>query len=67
MYLLVDAPRNMNVTIVCTFYVSISSGQQNLIKTYQNEAGKGRLISKCPFGVKTSSKKPTKIFPGFLP
>jgi hypothetical protein len=28
---------------------------------------KGQLISKCPFGVKTSSKKPTKIFPGFLP
>ena len=25
----------------------------------------GQLISKCPFGVKTSSKKPTK-FPGFL-
>ena len=28
---------------------------------------KGQLISKCPFGVKTSSKKPTKFFPGFLP
>jgi hypothetical protein len=27
---------------------------------------KGQLISKCPFGVKTSSKKPTKFFPGFL-
>jgi hypothetical protein len=24
-------------------------------------AGKGQLISKCPFGVKTSSKKPTKL------
>ena len=28
---------------------------------------KGQLISKCPFGVFKSSKKPTKIFPGFLP
>ena len=25
-----------------------------------------QLISKCPFGVKTSSKNPTKFFPGFL-
>ena len=25
-------------------------------------ASKGQLISKCPFGVKTSSKKPTKFF-----
>ena len=28
---------------------------------------KGHLISKCPFGVFKSSKKPTKICPGFLP
>ena len=28
---------------------------------------KGQIISKCPFGVKTSSKKPMKFFPGFLP
>jgi hypothetical protein len=28
---------------------------------------KGQLISKCPLGVKTSSKKPTNFFPGFLP
>ena len=27
---------------------------------------KSQLISKCPFGVKTSSQKPTKFFPGFL-
>ena len=27
---------------------------------------KGRLISKCPFGVLKSPKKPTKFFPGFL-
>ena len=30
-------------------------------------AAKGQLISKCPFSVKTSSKKPTKFFPGSLP
>ena len=29
--------------------------------------GKGQVISKCPFGVFKSSKKPMKIFPGFLP
>ena len=28
---------------------------------------KGQLISKCPFGVFKSPKKPTKHFPGFLP
>ena len=28
---------------------------------------KGQLISKCPFGVFKSLKKPTKYFPGFLP
>ena len=26
-----------------------------------------QLFSKCPFGVKTSSKKPTKLFPRFCP
>ena len=28
---------------------------------------KGQLISECPFGVKTSSKKPTKFLPYFCP
>ena len=28
---------------------------------------KGQLISKCPFGQKTSSKKPTKLFLDFCP
>ena len=28
---------------------------------------KGQLISKCPFGVKTSSKKPTELFLYFCP
>ena len=28
----------------------------------QNSTTKGQIISKCPFGVKTSSKKPTKYF-----
>ena len=28
---------------------------------------KGQLISKCPFGVFKSPKKPTKFFLGFLP
>ena len=27
---------------------------------------KGQLISKCPFDVFKSPKKPTKFFPGFL-
>ena len=27
---------------------------------------KGQLISKCPFGVLKSSKKPTKFFPGLV-
>ena len=32
-----------------------------------NVAFKGQLISKCPFGIFKSSKKPKKNFPGFLP
>ena len=28
---------------------------------------KGQLITKCPFGVFKSPKKPTKFLPGFLP
>ena len=28
---------------------------------------KGQLISKCPFGIFKSSKKPMKLFLGFLP
>ena len=28
---------------------------------------KGQLISKCPFGRKTSSKIPTKLLPDFCP
>jgi hypothetical protein len=32
-----------------------------------HSATKGQLISKCPFGVKTSSKKPTKLFLDFCP
>ena len=27
----------------------------------------GQLNSKCPFGVFKSPKKPSKLFPGFLP
>ena len=32
-----------------------------------NPSTKGQLISKCPFGVLKSFKKPTNFFPGFLP
>ena len=28
---------------------------------------KGQLMSKCPFGVIVSTKKPTKFLQGFLP
>ena len=31
------------------------------------EVLKGQLVSKCPFGVFKSPKKPGKFFPGFLP
>ena len=33
----------------------------------EDVSSKGLLISKCPFGVKTSSKKQTNFLPGFLP
>ena len=42
-------------------YNAISSVRRNGVGI------KGQLISKCPSGVKISSKKPAKFFPGFLP
>ena len=36
-------------------------------KNYFKSISKGQLISKCPFGVFKSPKKPTNFFPGFLP
>ena len=34
---------------------------------FSDDDTKGQLISKCPFGVFKSPKKPTKFFQGFLP
>ena len=42
-------------------YNAISSVRRNGVGI------KGQLISKCPSGVKISSKKPAIFFPGFLP
>ena len=36
-------------------------------ETEMKYESKGQLISKCPFGVKTSSKKPTIFFQDFRP
>ena len=48
--------------------IAISHNSEFDILTFlQSLPFKGQLISKCPFGVKTSSKKPTKLFPGFCP
>ena len=40
---------------------------KNKTKIAKSIPDKSQLISKCHFGVKTSSKKPTNSFPGFLP
>ena len=50
------------ISIIITLIVLIALNDKPKLETT-----KGQLISKCPFGVKTSSKKPTKFFPGFLP
>ena len=50
----------MNFAIVCMFGKDLSTSRQKT-KT-RKTALKGQLISKCPFGQKTSSKKPTKYF-----
>ena len=43
------------------------NGETSII-VIEQDIGKGQLILKCPFGVlKSSNKKPTKFFPGFLP
>ena len=42
--------------------------EQNKTRRVNNVKGtKGQLISKCPFGVFKSPKKPTKVCQGFLP
>ena len=47
----------------------IDNHQGNLLKGMDNKNAKGHLISKCPFGVFKSTKKPTKFLrisaPGF--
>ena len=45
-----------------TIYWSMSIPVSNFISLID----KGQLISKCPFGVFKSPKKPTNFFPGFL-
>ena len=50
-------------TIFGTVILELAAGDQ--VSPF--DGNKGQLISKCPFGVKTSPKKPTKFFPGFLP
>ena len=44
-----------------------STKLSNFYVGVQNVVAKGQLISKWPFGVFKSCKKPTKFFPGFLP
>ena len=36
-------------------------------RNFEITEAKGRLISKCLFGVIVWTKKPTRFFPGFLP
>ena len=43
------------------------NGFELLLKLLIIGTSKGQLISKCPFGHKTSSKKPTKLFLDFCP
>ena len=56
-----------------TFDESLSTYVEKLfekrkVKFLTNAAvAKGQLISKCPFGVLKSPKKPTKLWQGFLP
>jgi hypothetical protein len=44
---------------------NVSENQQDILQI--EKSTKGQLISKCPFGVFKSPKKPMKFFPGFLP
>ena len=46
---------------------TIEIGQINKMVLIFKSFTKGQLILKCPFGVFKSPKKPTKIFPEFLP
>ena len=54
MYSVVEFERvELNIMILYTNFVFLTS--------------KGQLISECPFGLKISSKIPTKLLPDFCP
>ena len=46
---------------------SVRNRRQSSTTIDQALQGKGQLISKCSFGAIVWSKRPTKLFPGFLP
>ena len=48
-----------------SYIKNVSENQQDILKI--EKSTKGQLISKYPFGVFKSPKKPMKFFPGFLP
>ena len=48
-------------------YLSAGELHGNLLKGIDNKTVKGHLISKFPFGIFKSSKKPTIFFQDFCP
>ena len=54
--------------MLCNSFLGPISLRNSTTQTFLPVLTKGQLISKCPFGVfKSSKKKTTKFFPGFLP
>ena len=61
---------NYYVLIMSDIYSQVWLNENKYIdrlKKNKIDLSKGELISKCPFGVKTSSKKPRKLFLDFSP
>ena len=54
-------------TLLCGTYLLTYSIFCGEFRWKKESRCKGQLISKCPFGVKTSSKIPTKFFLDFCP
>ena len=59
--------RNASSKLMSTgsYKKNVSENQQDILEI--EKSTKGLLISKYPFGVFKSPKKPMKFFPGFLP
>ena len=57
----------VRILLYCRYTIKTKLKEQTNERFGPGTIAKGQLISKCPFGVFKSPKKPIEFFPGFLP